>query len=472
MQKDTNNLGSENIIKLVFKLSLPAITAQIINLLYSIVDRMYIGHIDIIGKDALTGVGVAFPVLMLISAFSALIGMGGAPKAAIKMGKNEYDEAEKILGTCFGSLVIVSTVLTTLIIIFQRPLLLLFGASSVTIEYATDYLTIYAMGTIFVQLVLGLNTFITCQGFASVGMKTTVIGALINIVLDPIFIYLLNLGVKGAALATVISQAVSCIWVLKFLTGNKTTLKIKKEYIIPDKKIALSVMALGISPFIMQSTESLISICFNSRLQVYGGDIAVGSVTILTSIMQFAILPSIGLTGGCQPIISYNFGAGKMDRVEKAFKVLALSCLVFTLIIWSVSVFAPELLVTIFTSDQILIESAKWALRVYIFGIGFFGVQIACQQTFIALGQAKISIFLAIFRKIIVLIPLVFILPTIIPAEIGLQFIPESIIPLFKEPSKVLSVFLAEPVADILAIICTVAFFAVNFKKILKKGAV
>ena len=471
MQNDKNNLGSENIFKLVAKLSIPSITAQLINLLYNIVDRMYIGHIENVGKDALTGVGVTLPVIMLISAFSALIGMGGAPKAAIKMGKGDYNEAEKILGTCSGCLVIISVILTVLILIFQRPLLFIFGASTNTINYAIDYLTIYAIGTFFVQIVLGLNTFITCQGFASVGMKTTMIGAVLNIILDPIFIYLLKMGVKGAALATIISQAVSCVWVLRFLTGNKTSLKIKKEYIIPDKKIAFSIMALGISPFIMQSTESLISICFNSSLQSYGGDIAVGSVTILGSIMQFAVLPVLGLTAGCQPIISYNFGAGNKERVEKTFRLLVILCFAFTSTIWLISELTPGLLISIFTSDPNLLMSAKWALRIYIFSTGVFGIQIACQQTFISLGQAKISVFLAVFRKIIVLIPLIYILPLVIPYDIGIRFIPSSLSSLFVQPVKVFAVFLAEPIADLAAVICTVTLFAINFRKILNKGA-
>lgn len=471
MEKDTNNLGQGSVGALIFRLAVPAIAAQIINLLYNIVDRMYIGHIPEIGKTALTGVGVTFPIIMIISAFSALIGMGGAPQAAIKMGKGDYKSAEKILGTCFGTLVIISILLTAFILIFQRNLLMLFGGSENTIGYAVDYLTIYSIGTIFVQMVLGLNMFITCQGFAGIGMATTVIGAVLNIILDPIFIYLFGMDVQGAALATIISQAVSCIWVLKFLTGNKTTLKIKKEYIIPDKAIALGVISLGVSPFIMQSTESLITVCFNSSLQIYGGDTAVGSMTILSSLMQFAMLPVMGLTQGCQPVISFNFGAKNNDRVCKAFKIVLASCFLFTFALWLVVMLVPQILISAFTSDMQFIEVTKWALRIYMGTTLFFGIQTACQQTFIALGQAKISVFLAVLRKIILLIPLIIILPKIIGPSFALNFIPEEIAALFTHPEKVFAVFLAEPIADLGAVICTSILFKLNFKKILAHGA-
>ena len=470
MNKDKNNLGQGSIPSLVIKLSIPAIAAQIINLLYNIVDRMYIGHIPQIGKTALTGVGVTFPIIMLISAFSGLVGMGGAPQAAIKMGKNDYSYAEKILGTCFGTIIAISFILTTTILLFKNPILMLFGGSENTIAYAVDYITIYALGTIFVQTVLGLNPFITCQGFASVGMATTLIGAVLNIILDPIFIYLLNMGVKGAALATVISQAVSCIWVLKFLTGKKTSLKIKKTNIVPDIKIAIGVMSLGISPFIMQSTESLITVCFNSSLQSYGGDIAVGAMTILSSLMQFSNLPVIGLAQGCQPIISFNFGAGKNDRVKRTFRILLICSFLFTMFIWSCAIFVPQVLISFFTSDMQFIETSKWALRIYMASTGLFGIQLACQQTFISLGQAKISVFLAVLRKIILLVPLIFILPRIIPTSLAESLTPPEIQNLFTYPSKVFSVFLAEPIADFGAVLCTLIMFKINFKKILNRG--
>ncbi len=471
MASDTNSLGKDSVGSLILRLSIPAIAAQIINVLYNIVDRMYIGHIPEIGKTALTGVGVTFPIIMLISAFSYLIGMGGAPQAAIEMGKGNYKRAEKILGTSFGVLIIISVVLTAAILIFQRPLLMMFGASEQTIEYAIEYLTIYTIGTIFVQLVLGLNMFITSQGYAKTGMATTLIGAILNIILDPVFIYLFNMGVSGAAIATVISQAVSCIWVIKFLTGKKTTLKIKKEYVVPDKTIAIAVISLGVSPFIMQATESLTTICFNSSLQAYGGDTAVGAMTILSSIMQFAMLPVTGLTQGCQPVTSFNFGAGNIQRVRQSFRILIISCFCFTAAVWACAMFIPNTLISFFTSDAEFMEVTKWALRIYMGATLFFGMQIACQQTFIALGQAKISVFLAVLRKIILLIPLIFILPHIISVNLAANFIPDDIFALFDFPNKVFAVYLAEPIADAIAVICTVTMFKLNFNKILTRGA-
>ena len=419
------DFGTGSIGKLLFSMAVPAITAQIINLLYNIVDRMYIGHIPVIGATALTGVGVTFPIITLITAFSSLIGMGGAARAAIFMGRRDNNMAEEILGNCCAALLCISVVLTTVILLFCEPLLMAFGASADTIGYGTGYLRIYAAGTIFVQIVMGLNMFITSQGFAQVGMKTTIIGAVCNIVLDPVFIFLFDMGVEGAALATIISQAVSAIWVLVFLSGKKTILRIRFSKLRLNPKIIGPVMALGVSPFIMQSTESLLSICFNTQLQRFGGDLAVGAMAILSSVMQFGMLPLMGMTQGAQPIISYNFGARNAGRVKKAFQ-----------------------LVLIFSSDPALTEISVWALRIYMGTFLFFGAQIACQQTFIALGQAAVSLFLALLRKVILLIPLIFILP---------RFFSD----------QVFAVFLAEPVADLLAVLITVLMFTSRFRKIL-----
>ncbi|MDD3192635.1 MAG: MATE family efflux transporter [Oscillospiraceae bacterium] len=427
-------------------MAVPAITAQIINLLYNIVDRMYIGHIPVIGATALTGVGVTFPVITLITAFSSLIGMGGAARAAIFMGRRDNLTAEEILGNCCAALLCISVVLTAVILLFCEPLLMAFGAS--TIGYAAGYLRIYAAGTIFVQTVMGLNMFITSQGFARVGMKTTIIGAACNIVLDPIFIFVLDLGVQGAAWATILSQAVSAVWVLAFLTGQKTTLHIRRAHLRLNPKIIGPVLALGISPFIMQSTESLLSICFNTQLQRFGGDSAVGAMAILTSVMQFGMLPLMGLTQGAQPIISYNFGARNADRVKKAFHLLLTCCMVFTCVLWAGCMLVPQAFILIFSSDAALVGTSVWAMRVYMGTFLFFGAQIACQQTFIALGQAAVSLFLALLRKVILLIPLIFILP------------------LFFQ-DKVFAVFLAEPVADFLAVSVTVLMFTFRFRKIL-----
>lgn len=449
VKKETKeaDLGNDKIGGLLFKLALPAILAQLINLLYNMVDRMYIGHIKDVGPAALTGVGVTMPVIMCISAFAALVSMGGSPRASIMMGKGDKDEAEKILGNCTSMLLITSVILTLLIQFFGKDILMLFGASENTIQYAWAYIQIYSLGTIFVQLALGLNAFINAQGFAKIGMLTVVIGAICNIILDPIFIFGLGLGVRGAALATILSQGVSCVWILKFLTGKKTILCLKRKNMYIHTKVIFPCIALGIAPFIMQFTESILNICFNTSLLKYGGDIAVGSMTILSSIMQFSMLPIQGLTQGAQPIIGFNFGAEKIDRVKKTFRLLLLSCVTFTTCIWLICMFAPQIFIGIFTSDLELMAFTKWAVRIYMGVSLIFGIQIACQQTFIALGNAKTSLFLACLRKIILLIPLIYILPCFFS-------------------DKVMAVFLAEPVADILAVITTATLFYRQYKKL------
>ncbi|MBR2028165.1 MAG: MATE family efflux transporter [Oscillospiraceae bacterium] len=443
-------LAEESVGRLLLKLSAPAIAAQIVNLLYNMVDRIFIGHIAEVGDLALTGVGVCFPLIMIISAFAALVGMGSAPRASIFMGKGDRDSAEKILGNSFTLLIAVSLVLTAVFGFFAEPILLTFGASANTIGYALDYFKIYSFGTVFVQLTLGLNAFISAQGFAKISMLTVLIGAVLNLVLDPVFIFGLNMGVRGAALATIISQAVSMLWILKFLTGEKTELKIRRRNLVPDPKVFLPCMALGLAPFIMQATESLISVCFNSSLLKYGGDIAVGSMTILTSVMTFSILPLQGLCQGSQPIISYNYGAKNASRVKKAFRLTLVCCLVYSFLMWALVMLTPHSFVKLFNSNPELVQFAGKALRIYMAVNCVFGAQIACQQTFIALGNAKCSLFLALLRKIILLIPLIYILPTFIN-------------------DKTTAVFLAEPVADIIAVSCTVILFTREFRKAMLK---
>ncbi len=450
MEKDKSKLGTERIGKLLFQLAVPSILAQLINVLYNMVDRMYIGHIKDIGATALTGVGITFPIIMIITAFASLVGMGGAPRASIMMGKKRYDKAEEILGNSFSTQIIISIVLTITYLIFSEPLLYLFGASSNTIQYSKDYMFIYSIGTIFVQIALGLNAFITAQGFTKISMLTVMIGAIINIILDPILIFGFNMGVKGAALATIISQAVSAIWVLKFLIGKKSTIRIKKQYLKINPKVIGPTLLLGLSPFIMQSTESALILTFNSSLLKYGGDLAVGAMTILSSVMQFAMLPLQGLTQGCQPIVSYNYGAKQLDRVKKAFKLLLISSVIYSSILWALSMFLPNIFVSIFTSDAQLKEISQWGLRIYMASSCVFGAQIACQQTFIALGNAKTSVFLALLRKVILLIPLILILPNF-----------------FED--KVFAVFLSEPVADLIAVSVTLTTFIISFKKLLNK---
>ena len=443
------DLGSGNVGRLLFSLAVPTITSQIVNMLYNLVDRIYIGHmqpVETVGKLALTGVGVCLPIIMVISAFAALLAFGGAPRSSIAEGRGELKESERIMGNSLGLLIGASVVLTAVFLAFAEPMLHLFGASDDTIGYALDYMRIYALGTIFVQVTLGMNAYITAQGFTVVGMKTVLIGAILNTVLDPIFIFAFGMGVRGAALATILSQAVSAVWVLKFLTGPKTKWRLRREYLRPRAKVMLPALALGLSPFIMQSTESLITVCFNSSLQTYGGDIAVGAMTVLSSIMQFAMMPLQGLTQGAQPIISYNYGARNPERVRQAFRVLLKACLVYSVGLWALVQLFPRIFALMFTPSEALVDYAAWALRIYMGATGIFGIQIACQQTFVALGNAKISLFLAILRKIILLIPLIYILPNFFA-------------------DKCFAVFLAEPVADVLAVCTTAGMFAYHFKK-------
>ncbi len=445
---EENKLGTENIKSLLFSLAIPAIIGQLVSLLYNMVDRMYIGHIPEIGGDALTGVGVTAPLLIIISAFSVLIGMGGAPRASIKMGQKDDEGAEEIMGNCFVTLIVISLVLTIFFLIFNEKLLIMFGASEKTLPYALEYMKIYTLGTIFVQLAVGMNPFISSQGFAKISMITVSIGAIINIVLDPIFIYGFKMNVKGAALATIISQAISAIWVIHFLRGDKTNLKLKKENFKINKNIMGPVLLLGLSPFVMQITESFIIIAFNSSLQKYGGDVAVGAMTILSAAMQFTFLPLSGLTQGAQPIMSYNYGAGNKERMKDAFKYLCISTVVYSTLFWLFIMIAPQLFSKIFTNNKAIIDMATNGLRIYMGGAFALGVQIACQQTFIALGNAKTSLFLALLRKVFLLIPLVLILPKFLS-------------------NKVFAVFLAEPISDIIASTVTGILFYKQFKEII-----
>ncbi|MDI9218102.1 MAG: MATE family efflux transporter [Clostridium sp.] len=445
MSRSKTNLGEGSVGKLLLSLALPAIVAQLVNVLYNIVDRIFIGRM-VNGEVAMAGVGVAFPIIMIISAFSALIGMGGAPLAAIKMGEKDNEGAEKIISNSFSTLIIIGLICTIVFLIFKEDLLWAFGASDATIGYAVDYLTIYLIGTVFVQIALGMNPFINTQGFAKIGMVTVVIGAIINIVLDPIFIFKLNLGVKGAALATILSQFVSAIWVLTFLFGKKSILKIRVNYLVPKFKVLLPIVALGVSPFIMQSTESLVLISMNNKLQLYGGDLAVGAMTIMSSIMQIVTLPLMGLSQGAQPIISYNFGAKNIERVKRTFKLLLTSCLTYTFIMWAALMVFPEVFVGIFNNKPELVEITSWSMRIFFGGIFIFGAQIACQQTFLALGQAKISLIMALLRKVVLLVPLIFILP------------------MFFE-DKLKAVLFAEPISDIIAALTTITVFIIFYKK-------
>ena len=450
-EKPRQDMGTGSIGRLLAQLAIPAVVAQIINLLYNIVDRIYIGHMPGVGADALTGVGLFMPILMLINAFAMMAGAGGAPRAAIAMGQQDRDRAEKIMGNCFSLLLIFAAVLTVVFYITAPTLLRLFGASDVTLPYAVEYARIYILGSICVLVVMGMNTFITTQGFAKISMLTTVIGAVINIILDPIFIYVLDMGVKGAALATVLSQGVGALWILRFLTGKQTILRLRPAVMKLDPKVFLPCLALGVSTFVMLSTESLLSMSFTSSLSKFGGDLAVGAMTIITSVSQLVTMPLNGICQGAQPIISFNFGAGNDDRVKKTFRLELLICAAYATLFWALLMVAPTIFASIFNNDPDLVSYTGWAIRIYMAGIFAMGFQLVCQQSFMALGQAKVSLLLACLRKIVLLIPLIFLLP------------------LFFE-NKVFAVFLAEPVSDIVAATVTVTVFLLNFKKILANG--
>lgn len=441
-------LGTAPLGKLIFQLALPGILAQLINVLYNIIDRMYIGHMEEVGATALTALGVCMPILVLVSAFSAFAGMGGAPLAAIQLGKGDKAKAEKILGNATTMLITCALILTIVLSIFKEPVLYAFGASEETIGFAIDYLNIYLIGTIAVQLSLGLNTYISCQGNAKIAMFSVLIGAVLNIILDPIFIFALDMGVKGAALATIISQAVSAIWVVRFLVSKKSVIRIKAENLKPDLKIIGMVCALGISPFVMQSTEALVTIVLNIGLQEYGGDLYVGSLTILQSVMQLIIIPVNGMTQGVQPVISYNFGAQNFDRVKKTFKIVLITDLAVTVVSCLLTQFIPGFFGAMFTDEAALIELVKEVMPVFFAGIWIFGVQMACQSAFMGMGQAKVSLFLALLRKVILLIPMALILPKFFDVK---------------------GIYYAEPVADIVAAVTTGVVFLCLSKKLLNK---
>ena len=450
MQNNKNFLGTEPVGKLLLKLSIPTVIAQLINMLYNIVDRIYIGHIPGEGSLALTGVGVCMPIIMIVSAFAALVSSGGAPRASIYMGKQDNKSAENILGNCFILQIIISVILTAILLIWGRDLLLAFGASENTISYATDYMHIYAFGTLFVQLTLGMNAFITAQGFTTFSMVSVLIGAVCNIVLDPVFIFVFHMGVRGAALATVISQAISTLWVVLFLCGKKTQLHLRKKHLHLEAKVVLPCIALGLAAFIMQSSESIVTVCFNSSLLRYGGDIAVGAMTILTSAMQFAMLPLQGIGQGAQPITSYNFGAKNTARVRETFRLLLKVCLIYSVSLWALIELAPGLFARIFTPDAALIAFTTRVLRIYCAGLFLFGIQIACQMTFVSIGSALCSIIVAVLRKFVLLLPLIYLLPALLS-------------------DRTTAVYLAEPVADVIAVTCTAILFATQFRKALHK---
>ena len=451
MEKNNQYLGTEPLGKLLFKLAVPSVVAQIINMLYNIVDRIYIGHMAEGGSLALTGLGVCMPIIMVVSAFAALVSMGGAPRASIAMGRGDNSAAEYILGNCVVLQIIISAILTSVLLIWDRDLLLAFGASPDTIEFAVGYMDIYATGTIFVQLTLGMNAFITAQGFSKTSMYTVLIGAVSNIILDPVFIFGFGMGVQGAALATIISQCISCVWVLFFLRSEKTILKLKKENMHLKAKVILPCLALGLAAFIMQSSESIISVSFNTSLLKYGGDIAVGAMTILSSINMFAMLPLQGLGQGAQPIVSYNYGAKDAKRVRGAFRLLLKSSLIYATALWLIIMLLPQVFTGLFTTNAELAAFTQSAMRRYFAVMFMFGIQIACQMTFTAIGSAKSSIAVAVVRKFVLLLPLIYLMPDLFPAD------------------KAMAVYLAEPAADFIAVTFTAILFSIQFKRAMDK---
>ena len=448
MNPDKTFLGTEPIGKLLRKLAIPTVAAQIVNMLYNIVDRIYIGHMPGDGDLALTGLGVCMPVILIVSAFAALVASGSAPRASIAMGQGDHDTAEKILGSSFTLQIGISLVLTAVLLLWGDDLLLVFGASGNTIGYAWDYLRTYAFGTLFVQLTLGMNAFITAQGFAEIGMRTVLIGAIANILLDPLFLFAFGMGVRGAALATVLSQGLSCIWVLRFLTGERTLLRLKRKTLRLRPKLILPCVALGLSAFIMQASESVISVCFNTSLLKYGGDIAVGTMTILSSVMQFAMLPLQGISQGAQPILSFNYGARNSGRVRESFRLLLKTCLTYSVTLWVLIQLFPRLFVGMFNTA--MVDYAAAPLRIYCAALFLFGIQLACQMTFLSIGYAACSIIVAVLRKFVLLIPLIYLLPRLLA-------------------DQTMAVFLAEPVADAIAVTSTAILFAVEFRKAMRK---
>ena len=448
MNQDKTFLGTEPIGKLLRKLAIPTVAAQIVNMLYNIVDRIYIGHMPGDGDLALTGLGVCMPVILIVSAFAALVASGSAPRASIAMGQGDHDTAEKILGSSFTLQIGISLVLTAVLLLWGDDLLLVFGASGNTIGYAWDYLRTYAFGTLFVQLTLGMNAFITAQGFAEIGMRTVLIGAIANILLDPLFLFAFGMGVRGAALATVLSQGLSCIWVLRFLTGERTLLRLKRKTLRLRPKLILPCVALGLSAFIMQASESVISVCFNTSLLKYGGDIAVGTMTILSSVMQFAMLPLQGISQGAQPILSFNYGARNSGRVRESFRLLLKTCLTYSVTLWVLIQLFPRLFVGMFNTA--MVDYAAAPLRIYCAALFLFGIQLACQMAFLSIGYAACSIIVAVLRKFVLLIPLIYLLPRLLA-------------------DQTMAVFLAELVADAIAVTCTAILFAVEFRKAMRR---
>ena len=440
-------LGTDPMLPLVLRMAFPAVMAQIVNLLYTLVDRVYIGHIPGIGTDALAGVGVTGSVIILISAFSAIVSGGGAPLAAIALGQGNRERAGKLLGN--GLVMLVAMALTTSLLsyVFMEPILLFTGASSHTLPYAVDYLSIYLLGTLFVEVSVGLNTFINCQGRPGIAMCSVLIGAALNILLDPLFIFVLGMGVKGAAWATILSQACSAVWVLRFLTSRQASLRLEWHYLKPERNVVLAIVALGLSPFIMASTESLVGFVLNGTLERYG-DIYVSALAVMQAAMLCVSVPLTGFAQGFVPVVSYNYGHGNKARVKECFRIVLAVMFSFNFLLVLFMILFPSLIASAFTSDTRLIDIVRLTMPIFLSGMTIFGLQRACQNMFVALGQAKISIFIALLRKVILLVPLALLLPRWLGVE---------------------GVFWAEGLSDAVAALCCISIFAWAFPRILRR---
>lgn len=451
MKNTDEQLGTRPIGRLILRMSLPAIAAQCINMLYSMVDRVYIGHIPEVGFTALTGIGLAAPILTLLSAFSAFVGTGGAPLAAMALGRGDRERAERILSNGVTLLCIFAVVGGLCAYFFREPLLYFVGASAETYPFAESYLSVYLIGTLAVMISMGLNTYMTAQGRPGFAMLTVVIGAVLNIALDPLFIFAFDMGVRGAALATILSQLVSAIFVLFVLCSPRASLRIRLSAMRPSGKILFAIFSLGISPFVMTSTESLIAFVMNGNLQRFGGDLYVGTLTVMQSVMQILTVPVSGFTQGITPVISYNYGAGNVPRVKQAIRFAFLVLVPYTVLFALCSILFPTQLASIFNTKPELIELVSRAMPVFFTGMLIFGVQRACQTSFLAMGQAKFSLFIAMLRKVILLVPLAFLLPRITGGD-------------------PFSIYYAEPISDALAATtCGIVFFC-NIRRILSRA--
>ncbi len=463
-ENNSDKLGSMSIPKLFATLALPAITAQLINIVYTIVDRIYIGRLPN-SELAMSALAISLPVITLITAFNMLLGTGGAPLVAMRLGRKDREGANKILTNAFVMLTVVGILLTVALLIFQQPLLYLFGAVDENIALAKDYVGIYALGTLFVMYAVGMNPYISTQGRATLAMSTVALGAVLNIILDPIFIFVFDMGVKGAALATIISQFASAVCVLMFFFKGKSEVKVKKKYIMPDMKIVAGILALGVSPFIMSATEAFLQISFNNQLSLYGGTLAVGSKAILASLHQVLLLTAMGMSQGAQPILSYNFGAGNFERTRAAFKFLLRCMMIFAVAFVGCLLLFPSFFAAMFTNDAMSIEFTSWAIRPFFMGGMFFGVQLACQQSFIALGEAKSSVAMAVFRKLVLLIPMIYLLPTLIGDSAFVTAMAQPVAHMVSDAGRVFAVLFSESISDILAATLTGIIFFRFYKK-------